>query len=144
MRRPLIILYRHRQTSTHHPLPPQTRRPLIVLYRHRRDVHSSSSTATDETSTHRPLPPQTRRPLIVLYRRRRDVHSSRHAASFCQPGGVTSLHGQAARGVLRSLGAELSALGSSGRNGAVLEVLSGTELAWRTWRGTELAWRPWS
>ncbi|KAF7709976.1 hypothetical protein HF521_016826 [Silurus meridionalis] len=56
--------------------PPQTRRPLIILYRHRRDVHSSSSTATDETSTHRPLPPQTRRPLIILYRHRRDVHSS--------------------------------------------------------------------
>ncbi|KAF7707964.1 hypothetical protein HF521_017021 [Silurus meridionalis] len=69
------------ETSTHRPLPPQTRRPLIVLYRRRRDVHSSSSTAADETSTHRPLPPQTRRPLIVLYRRRRDVHSSSSTAA---------------------------------------------------------------
>ncbi|KAF7707903.1 hypothetical protein HF521_016960 [Silurus meridionalis] len=48
----------------------------VLLNRRSRDVHSSSSTATDETSTYRPLPPQTRRPLIVLYRHRRDVHSS--------------------------------------------------------------------
>ncbi|KAF7709970.1 hypothetical protein HF521_016820 [Silurus meridionalis] len=57
------------ETSTHHPLPPQTRRPLIILYRHRRDVHSSSSTATG------------RRPLIILYRHRRDVHSSSSTAT---------------------------------------------------------------
>ncbi|KAF7688173.1 hypothetical protein HF521_014179 [Silurus meridionalis] len=84
------------KTSTHHPLPPQTRRPPIPLYRPRRDVHPSSSTATDETSTHPPLPPQTRRPPILLYRPRQasthpplppqaDVHSSSSTAAGRRP-----------------------------------------------------------